>query len=62
VWNEALRLGLMPSLDTIKTNDKDAAKVIEKKIQVSQQFFESLHLSIKDLIDRIQREVVASEN
>jgi hypothetical protein len=35
VWNEAMRLGLMPSLNTVKNMDEDAYKMIEKKIKVS---------------------------
>jgi hypothetical protein len=34
IWNEALRLGLMPSIDTIKSTDRDAAKITEKRILV----------------------------
>lgn len=34
VWNEAMRLGLMPSLNTVKNMDVDAYKMVEKRIKV----------------------------
>lgn len=34
VWNEALRLGLMPSMNTVKSMGEDTYKMIEDRVKV----------------------------
>ena len=34
VWNEAFRLGLMPSLNTVKNMGVEASKMVEQRIKV----------------------------